>query len=585
MGGEPVDAFSTGMAETIRLMSSMLARGAGCAELVSAAAKSASTMLPGDRMLVLAMDEKWKTVRVIDTSGKAVHLADKGFTLPTYCDLRGALAKPHRVHQGAYADLGRLFGEPAQNLLAADDLVVYKVMPCNDASSLVLAVVTTPVLAERAEAVLATLGELMAALTAGYDATASLGKSVAHIARAKTEWEQAVDLLPDLVCLVDPQGRVIRVNRTVERWGLGDVSAVRGRNLHDVMHPACSLKLCSLKSALATPVSAQVGKIHHQATATDTILDRTLAIQKRFMLDSRKRVEHESPACAMVVISDISPLHKAQMGLWKLNKTLEERVAERTAELEQANKLLTLEIEQRRAAEAELQASSEDLQSLSEQLLNAQESERRRLSAELHDSIEQSLRAIKYSLERVSAINKDPAIGDADIEVDKVIEQVVDCIRETRSLVTSLRPLILDDMGPASAISWLCRHFADVYRGIEFRAELSVSNTDVPAALATPLYRIIQEGLNNVVKHASAKAVIVTVGIQGDMLKAEVLDDGVGFDVNSADTHKLRHLGNFGRLGMRRRASNSGGVLILDSTLGKGTRLAVEWDLTEVESA
>ena len=585
MGGEPVDAFGVGLAETIRLMSSMLGRGAGCAEVVSAAAKSASSMLPGDRMVVMAMDEKWKTGRIIDTSRNAVYPVDEGFALPTYCDIRSALEKPHRVHHGAYADLGRLFGEPAQNLLAADDLVVYKVMPCNDANSLVLAVVTTPVLAQRAEAVLATLAELLAALSSGYDATASLGKSVAHIARAKSEWEQAVDLLPDLVCLLDPQGRVIRINRTVERWGLGDVSEVPGKNLHDVMHPACSLTLCPLKAALSMPVSAQVGKIHHQATATDTVLERTLIIQKRFMLGSRKRVEHESPACAMVVISDITPLHKAQLGLWKLNKTLEQRVEERTSELEQANKFLTLEIEQRRAAEAELKASSEDLQSLSEQLLNAQESERRRLSAELHDSIEQSLRAIKYSLERVSAINKDPALGDADTEVDKVIEQVVGCIRETRSLVTSLRPLILDDMGAASAISWLCRHFADVYRGIEFRAELSVSNTDIPAALATPLYRIIQEGLNNVVKHASAKAVIVTVDIQGDMLKAEVLDDGVGFDVDSADTHKLRHLGNFGRLGMRRRASNSGGVLILDSTLGKGTRLAVEWDLREVESA
>ncbi|MCJ7556184.1 MAG: histidine kinase [Gammaproteobacteria bacterium] len=585
MGDKPVDAFGTGLAETIRLLSSMLDRGAGSAELVSAAAKSASSMLPGDRVVAMAMDEKWKTGRVIDTSGNAVYPVDKGFALPAYCDLRSALEKPHRVHHGAYGDLGRLFGEPTQNLIAADDRVVYKVMPCKDASSLVLAAVTTPVLAPRAEALLATLAELLAALSTGCDATASLGKSVAHIARAKTEWEQAVDLLPDLVCLVDPQGSVVRVNRTVERWGLGDVSEVPGRNLHDVMHPDCPLNPCPLKNALVTPVSAQVGKIHHQATATDTVLDRTLLVQKRFMLESRKRLEHESPACAMVVISDISPLHKAQMALWKLNKTLEQRVADRTAELEQANKLLIQEIEQRRAVEAEIQASSEDLQSLSEQLLNVQESERRRLSGELHDSIEQSLRAIKYSLERVSAINSDPELGDAGTEIDKVIEQVVGCIRETRSLVTSLRPLILDDMGPASAISWLCRHFADVYRAIEFRAELSVSNTDIPPSLATPLYRIIQEGLNNVVKHAQAKAVIVTVSIEENILRAEVLDDGVGFDVNSADTHKLRHLGNFGRLGMRRRASNSGGVLILDSTLGVGTRLGVEWNLTEVESA
>lgn len=585
MGGEPVDTFNIDLAETIRLISSLLGSGAACAEVVSAAARGAASLLPGDRILVLAVDENWKTGRVVDSSRKAVHPVGKTFTLPTNCGVRSALEKPHRVHHGAYSDLGGLFGEPAQSLVSADDLVVYKVMPCNDATSMLLAVVTTPALGQRAEEVLATLGELVAGLSAGYDVTASLGKSVAHITRAKSEWEQAVDMLPDLVCLVDPQGRVIRVNRTVERWGLGNVSEIRGRHLHDVMHPGCSEKKCALKAALAMPVSAQVGEIHQQSTITDSILERTLVVQKHFLLNTSGRITHDSPACAMAVVSDISPLHKAQLELWKLNQTLEQRVAERTAQLEQANKLLVQEIEHRRAVEAEIKASSEDLQSLSEQLLNAQESERRRLSAELHDSIEQSLRAIKYSLERASAIIRDPERGDAEAEVDKVLEQVVGCIRETRSLVTSLRPLILDDMGPASAISWLCRHFADVYRGIEFRAELSVSNPDIPAALATPLYRIIQEGLNNVVKHASAKAVIVTVGVNDNMLKAEVLDDGVGFDINSADTGRLRHLGNYGRLGMRRRASNSGGVLILDSTPGKGTRLSVEWDLSETGSA
>ncbi len=584
MGGEPVDAFGTSWAKTIRLMSSMLGRGASCADVILAATQSASTMLPGDHIVIMTIDENWKTGHVINSAANAVDALDKGFIVPINSDLRSTLTKPHLTIQGAYRDLSSLVGGHAQNQMSDGDLVVYKVMPCNDASTIVLASITTPALAPRAEALLVALAELMAAFGASYHATSSLGKSISHIARAKSEWEHAVDLLPDLVALVDPQGHVIRINRTIERWGLGDVSKVPGEILHDIMHANCPLQDCPLNNALVMPVSSLAGKIDYQATITDTVLDRTLVVQKRFMLDNRKRAEHESQARVMIVVSDTSPLHKAQLALRKLNKTLEVRVTDRTAELQQTNKSLIEEIERRRIVEAEMKASSDDLQSLSEQLLNVQESERRRLSGELHDSIEQSLRAIKYSLERVSVINAESDVGNLDIEIDNVIKQVVDCIRETRSLVTSLRPLILDDMGPASAISWLCRHFADVYRGIEFRAELSLDNDDIPASLATPLYRIIQEGLNNVVKHASARAVIVTVGIEGDKLRAEVLDDGVGFDVDAADTAKLRQLGSFGRLGMRRRASNSGGLLILNSTPGKGTRLEVEWDLTEAKS-
>jgi signal transduction histidine kinase len=579
----PENVPTGSMADSIRILSALVGSGAGCAEIVTAAGKSAAALLPGARVGILSVDEKWKSVTMIDGSRSLPGSVGTPFPVPTYSDLRSALEKPQQVCRGTYRELARLFNHDPAGEDTTGSLVVYKVMPCNDETSMVMMLVVESRQTARAEAVVNTLGELLASLGAGHDAATSLGKNLGLIARAKSQWETAVDLMPELVCLLDTQGRVIRINRTVERWSLGKVSEVQGKDLHDLLHPACQASPCAMKCALGRTLKGSSNGPGSSAI-TDPVLNRTVVVNGHLMSEgSVRRVNGEQPS-TLVVISDISPLHKAQLELWKLNKTLEDKVRERTAELEQANKFLIQEIEQRRKMEAEMRTSSEDLESLSEQLLNVQESERRRLSAELHDSIEQSLRAIKYSLERVSVMHDNPDLGDPAVAVDKVIEQVVGCIKETRTLVTSLRPLILDDMGPASAISWLCRHFGDIYRETEFRADVDVTNAEIPPSLATPVYRIIQEGLNNVIKHAQARAVMVTVCIEDGVLKVEVLDDGVGFDTGSIDTTKLKHLGSYGRLGMRRRALNSGGFLTLDSRPGKGTRLHVEWTLAELES-
>ncbi len=581
MRSESANLPITGMAEAIRSLSALISCGAGCPEVITAAAKSAAAMLPGARVTVLAVDEKWKSGKVLEGSPSLPAPAGCSFAVPTYSDLRSALERPHASFRGTYRDLVRLFGDYATGPEISDDVVTYKLMPCNHESSMVIVATMPSGQVVNVESVLGSLGELLAALQGSHDASTSLGNNLGQITRAKAQWERAVDLMPELVCLLDTDGRIVRINRTVERWGLGKVSEVPGQILHKVLHPDCSDSSCAMNCALSRAVNgtAEPGG----PGVSDPVLNRTLMVTAHSMKDSPlNRITGDQPF-KLMVISDVSPLHKAQRALWALNKSLEDKVEARTVELQEANKLMIQEIESRREIEAAMQASSEDLESLSEQLLNVQESERRRLSAELHDSIEQSLRAIKYSLERVSAMHTNPVLGEPAVEIEGVIAQVVACIRETRSLVTSLRPLILDDMGPASAIRWLCRHFEEIYRETEFRADVSVADGEIPPSLATPVYRIIQEGLNNVVKHARARAVMVTVGIENDVLSLEVLDDGVGFDTGSIDTTKLKHLGSYGRIGMRRRAINSGGILTLGSKPGKGTRLSVEWSLKELE--
>jgi signal transduction histidine kinase/PAS domain-containing protein len=581
MKSESSDLPVNGMTDAIRRLSALISRGAGCAEVVTAAAKSAAAMLPGARISILSVDEKWKSGKVVAGSSGLPGQAGSSFVVLTYSDLRSALEKPHTSFRGTYRDMARLFGDSAAGATISDEVVIYKLMPCNHDSSMVIVAAVASRQVVQTEGVLGALGELLSALQGGYDVSTSLGNNLGQITRAKAQWERAVDLMPELVCLLDAEGRIVRINRTVERWGLGKVSEVPGRILHQVLHPECEDASCVMNCVLSRALNGKAESPN--PGVSDPVLNRTLVVTAHSMKDGPlARIGGDQPF-TLVSISDVSPLHKAQRELWALNKSLEEKVRERTAELQQANKVMIREIEHRREIEAAMQASSEDLESLSEQLLNVQESERRRLSAELHDSIEQSLRAIKYSLERVSAMYANPVLGEPAVEIEGVIAQVVACITETRTLVTSLRPLILDDMGPASAIRWLCRHFGDIYRETEFRADVSVADGEIPPSLATPVYRIIQEGLNNVIKHARARAVMVTVSLDNDILSLEVLDDGVGFDTGSMDTTKLKHLGSYGRIGMRRRAINSGGILTLESKPGKGTRLKVEWSLKELE--
>jgi signal transduction histidine kinase len=201
------------------------------------------------------------------------------------------------------------------------------------------------------------------------------------------------------------------------------------------------------------------------------------------------------------------------------------------------------------------------------------------LSRELHDSIGQSLGAIKYTLERIASAGDRLTAKESDAILATAIQGVTDAIKDTRSLALRLRPPILDDMGAVAALRYLVKQFSDTYSNVAFHVEFSVEPDAIPQVLTTPLYRIVQESLNNVVKHAQATSALVSLQRQSKFLVLEIVDDGVGFDATGKDTGQYRRLGNFGRLGMRERAIYSNGVLTIESSMGNGTKVQVEWEL------
>jgi signal transduction histidine kinase len=401
----------------------------------------------------------------------------------------------------------------------------------------------------------------------------------AAIVRAKHEWECTADALPDLVCLLDARGRVVRSNRVVERWGLGSVTEVIGRSAHELLHLHCQSKICRLGQSLVDCWSRLHATGRCEFETWDASPERTLHVSLRLMPPHNTGSPPETQA--VMVVADVTALHRAQKALRRLNAGLEARVRARTLELADANRDLQNEVIRREAAEEALRASRNELALLSDQLMTAQEVERKRIARELHDSVGQALSAIKYGLECASELARLGRLPDPQSALRRAIDGLQTASEEIRAIAMDLRPAVLDDLGAASAVAWLCREFAQTYPSIKLHAEVGVGDCDIPGRLSTAVFRSVQELLNNVAKHAMAHDVVVSLGRDDTRLMLEVRDDGVGFQqAGSSVALRLGH----GIRNLRERAEMTGGQLALTSWgSGRGTRARIEWRLKNEE--
>jgi signal transduction histidine kinase len=213
-----------------------------------------------------------------------------------------------------------------------------------------------------------------------------------------------------------------------------------------------------------------------------------------------------------------------------------------------------------------------DLQHLSSQLINAQEEERRSIARELHDEVGQVLTAIKVELavaeHAVTAAGVPAAVlADARAITDGALQTV-------RDLSHLLHPALLDDLGLTEAVDWYLKGFGKRH-GV--RVDLLHDHREERFAAATEAsaYRIVQEALTNVAKHARATSCRVYLQRLPNTILITVEDDGVGFDPAAGEQHRgARH--GLGLVGIRERVARVQGTMRLESSPGKGTRLTVE---------
>ncbi len=226
----------------------------------------------------------------------------------------------------------------------------------------------------------------------------------------------------------------------------------------------------------------------------------------------------------------------------------------------------------RREAEAallrneKLALQRQQLQALAKRLHQAREEERKMVARDLHDQIGQILTAIKMDLSWV--VRHLPDLEDpAYNRLKGSIELINEGVRSVRKICSGLRPGILDDLGLAAAIEWQANEFA-ARTGIRCEISIPPAELHLDSDRATAIFRIFQECLTNIARHAEAKSVSASLSVQGEDLLLTVNDNGKGF-------REIEVAGSLGVLGMRERASACGGDVQISSSPGEGTTVTV----------
>jgi two-component system sensor kinase len=228
------------------------------------------------------------------------------------------------------------------------------------------------------------------------------------------------------------------------------------------------------------------------------------------------------------------------------------------------------DVTRRKEYEDALKRQQAELRELSARVLEAREEEKTLIARELHDELGQLLTALKMDLawlrERLPAA--DAGLGAKGAQMDALLDQTVASVRR---ISAELRPLMLDDLGLHDAIAWLVEDFS-ARSGVECRLESPADSAleGVDRSVATTLYRVLQESLTNIARHARAKHAWVVLDAGGSMLQLEIEDDGRG--IESEDLAQPRSLG---LKGMRERVLYLGGMVEIGRAPRGGTRVRV----------
>ena len=346
---------------------------------------------------------------------------------------------------------------------------------------------------------------------------------------------------------IDLAGTCTFINRAgAEMLGYA-VNEALGRNMHQLIHhthPNGSHYAeadCPIFQAFRT---GEACRVDHE------VLWRSDGTAFAAEYSSHQIIDRGQVRGAVVTFSDISKRRQAEDELQRAKQELELRVDERTRELSVA---------------------LSQLRELSAHAHSVREQERTRIAREIHDELGSLLVALKLDVNwmarRVTAIEP---VARKCTAMNHLIESAVENVGR---IITDLRPSILDHQGLIAALEWQIQEFSEATE-LPCDAQVQVAPEAVAlvpdASLATAAFRIFQEMLSNVARHAQATAVVIRIELEAHALRMTVEDNGIG-----ASKAALAHAKSYGVMGMRERALHFGGSLRIDSTVGSGTRVCL----------
>ncbi len=240
------------------------------------------------------------------------------------------------------------------------------------------------------------------------------------------------------------------------------------------------------------------------------------------------------------------------------------------------------DITERLRAENALKRSREELRELSANLQNVREEEKTRIARELHDDLGQQLTALKMDLSVVEQQLRVPGRAQPDEDVQSHLQgmrRLIDAtVASVRRIAADLRPVMLDDLGLVPAIEWLANDFTNRY-GIDVERHVETGGLTFTSAGATTLFRIVQEALTNVARHADATRVALRLDVEEGFCVLRVADNGRGA-APGGPAHEDK---SFGLIGIRERAHMLGGTVTIDTALARGFSITVSFPLSTVQ--
>jgi len=380
--------------------------------------------------------------------------------------------------------------------------------------------------------------------------------------------------------LVDGKGQVLKVATDYAGPRLRHVQFSSVASVHEVFHPQCEDAACTFalawRAAWDRHRAGSKAEWEIEDPANGIVLRMRLRWLARLDEDQEQGAQSADDRLSVLTLKDITESRRGTRSLRERTLELSERFRRRSLEMSQAQD----NVSSGSGSPAVTVAMENARNNSSNDILLVQEEERKRLASDLHDGLGQSLSSLKYTLEQcrdhVSGLGSALALRLAD----QAVELSVTCMKDLRDTLHNLRPLLLEQIGLMATIDLVCYEFHMSAPQTTVLTEFEGSDADIPDPIVVAIYRVLQEALNNVAKHAEASRVNVGIRNANNRVILIIQDDGKGLGCN--DKKKQKYSG-YGMSTMRQRVESSNGSFACSSPNGRGTTVTAVWDLSPEE--
>ncbi len=376
--------------------------------------------------------------------------------------------------------------------------------------------------------------------------------------------------LPEVILLLDECGRIRRVSNRYAGEHLQEISFAAGATPHEALHPGCDGDDCNFYANWLHAWQSQDSGLpvewllHYRAA--DTLL--------------RIRLQPVSYACSVLYqeVHQDDASHSI-MFIQDMSSAMDRHVRHKLCDDQPKDPRSNYSLRRSTDPDPHIVASLDNrLRDITSRLLDAHKTERKRIARELHDSLGQSLSLMRFDVEACLArVASDSGYVNRK-SLERTLDLTLQALAELRSITHNLHPLIFDDHGLFGALEALCDDFRTVTPDVDLTLDLSGWQTSVPDELAIAMYRISQEGLNNIASHARASSALLQCRSSGAGVALTISDNGVGLPPEGARRRGL------GLITMRERSEILGGTCSITSHPGEGCTISLSWPSTVLES-